>query len=343
MVRVLSFHAPWRCQHTGRCCTSNWPIPISTSEAARLDDGLRAGRLAPAPADAPAVESIAADSLLMGRRHGRCVFHDRHAAGGCRIQRALGHDALPMACRQFPRVSVRHPGGVSVTLSHYCPSARALLDDAGPVSITHGAPAFPVTGEYVGLTADPEVPPLLHPRVLLDWDAWWLIETRAVTLLTEQDWAGLTRLGIGVERLRGWSPGQSRLTDAVHGAFDMAGLSDAPAWRREATADDHIAAVLASIPDEWHAVAQEALAAPAQALPAREAGRFLAAHAFANWAAYNGRGLRTWYRAIETAAALLAQTGDPGAVDLLLRHLADPGALIARWDRLETRPVIPRP
>ena len=67
--------------------------------------------------------------------------------------------------------------------------------------------------------------------------------------------------------------------------------------------------------------------------------RFLAAHVFANWTAYLGEGLRAWYRAVDTAASVLAKTGDPGRTDLILRHLADSSALTARWNLAEASPL----
>ena len=57
-----------------------------------------------------------------------CVFYTGAPEGGCAWQSALGHDALPLACRQFPRIALLTPCGVSLTLSNYCPTARALLD-----------------------------------------------------------------------------------------------------------------------------------------------------------------------------------------------------------------------
>ena len=69
----------------------------------------------------------------------------RPASGRCRMHATLGHDALPLACRQFPRVTVEDPRGVSVTLSHYCPTAAGLLerDTAAPFTIVLDPPAFP--------------------------------------------------------------------------------------------------------------------------------------------------------------------------------------------------------
>jgi hypothetical protein len=51
------------------------------------------------------------------------------------------------------------------------------------------------------------------------------------------------------------------------------------------------------------------------------------AHAFANWTAHLGEGLRTWLRSIEVAHAMLVMGRSVGAADLLLRHLADPAAV----------------
>jgi len=105
----------------------------------------------------------------------------------------------------------------------------------------------------------------------------------------------------------------------------------------------HVADALAAVPEEWRPDAGRALATRAAALPDGEVGRFLAAHVFANWSAYTGRGLRTWYRSVEAAGCLVRLTNDPGMVDLVLRHLADSSALITRWSRAETSPVIRRP
>ncbi|MBP8273114.1 MAG: hypothetical protein KAY59_01715, partial [Acidobacteria bacterium] len=79
-VRCLSFHAAYRCGNSGICCTSGWPIPD--------DQG----------------------GLLPMTDRG-CAFHNA-AAHQCEIHALRGHDALPLACRQFPRVSILEPRGV---------------------------------------------------------------------------------------------------------------------------------------------------------------------------------------------------------------------------------------
>jgi hypothetical protein len=82
---------------------------------------------------------------------------------------------------------------------------------------------------------------------------------------------------------------------------------------------------------------------------------FLAAHAFGNWCAYHGMGLRTVVRSLWTALAvvrveaarLCASAKRPldeplllesmRGADLLLVHLADPKALAARLSEVEQR------
>ncbi|MDA1307693.1 MAG: hypothetical protein O2917_10575 [Acidobacteria bacterium] len=334
-VRVLSFHAGYACKHTGRCCASDWPIAVDADHAARLHDVLAVA----------GVEHHPEGVILLARDRGTCVFRDQHSAGGCRIQRSLGEAAVPLECRQFPRQSVSDPRGTSVTLSHYCPTARAQLEaDTGAVTIRTGAPGFPVSGEYVGLQANPDLPPLLHPRCVLDWIQWWAIEAAAVALVTAMPDTALPRLALAVESLRTWQPSSLPLRDAVHRAFDLAAVERLPPWvPSEALLTSHRADLQVAIPRAWQAQADTALSTRHPPLAGPTFGRFLAAHVFANWAAYTGHGLRTWYRSIEAAGCLVWRTGDPGAADLVLRHLADSSALIARWSLAERSPVIRRP
>jgi hypothetical protein len=56
---------------------------------------------------------------------GRCVFLE--ADRRCAVHRQLGPEALAAACRDFPRIVTLTPLGVSITLSHYCPTAAAML------------------------------------------------------------------------------------------------------------------------------------------------------------------------------------------------------------------------
>ena len=51
--------------------------------------------------------------------------------------------------------------------------------------------------------------------------------------------------------------------------------------------------------------------------------RFLAAHAFANWAIHLGTGLESWLVSVETACAFLQAGAGVRHADLVLRHLTD--------------------
>ncbi len=245
-----------------------------------------------------------------------CAFHDAEAHR-CGIQAAHGHEALPLACRQFPRISITDLRGVSVTLSHYCPTALDMLVtfDAD-VEIVDNAPAFPPGAEYVGLDARTSLPPALCPTVLMDWDSWWEWERLSVELcnLKETPRQILARLSIAVEAVRTWRPGQGELIYRVRHA---------------------------------HAVARTTLTNPTnptqpfeQNLPnlanlSNLTNVFLAAHVFANWTAHLGEGLRTWLRSIETVLFLLEVGWTMPEVDLWLRHYADPRLLARVWSKAE--------
>lgn len=236
---------------------------------------------------------------------------------------------------------MRDPRGVSVTLSHYCPTANDLLLSATePVAIVDNAPEFPAAAEYVGLSADSGLPPLLHSRMAMDWESWWLFEALSVALLSQVN-EPLSRLALAVEFAREWTVGSRPLPAHIHDAFTRA--RNATVSRSElsgARIAGRTADVLAAVSDDWQEIAADAISAPATGcVDDRVTRRFLTAHAFANWTAYQGEGLRTWFRSVETAAALLRHTADPGRADLLLRHLADSSALVARWNQAEQEPA----
>jgi len=332
-VRTLSIHSSYRCADSGACCTANWPIPIEADRLAAARAALASGRLAPAghvtapfesPADAP--DNAPA---LVATSGGACVFYDASAARHCRIQTALGHESLPLACRQFPRVSLHDPRGTSVTLSHYCPTAAALLTRPSVVNVDVDAPGFR-GGQFVGLDAGTGLPPLLKPDLLMDWESWWTWERKSLAMIDAT--AGppgvvLGRLGAVVESVRSWRPGDGPLIVAVERAFSAAASSPRPRPDQGTLLDG----VLDAIPVDW----QPAVLARDVTTPDEVARRFLAAHAFANWTAHLGGGLRSWLRSIETAAALLELGLGVRQTDLLLRHLAEPERLAEGWSEVE--------
>ena len=341
MIRCLSFHSQYRCRRSGACCTSNWPIPVEADRLARMQSAVAAGALRPAvestawmlaspdaPPDTPATLAIA---------HGRCVFFDADGDRACRIHAMLGHDALPLACRQFPRIAVHDPRGISVTLSHYCPTAMSLLSSGNPVAIVEHPAAFPEGADYEGLDASRALPPLLRDDMLMDWDAWWACEAASVRLLTTGDASIALRLGRlrhAVDHVHDWSPSQGPLRGRVERAFEAARRQDvlpftpdrqeiARRWRE----------IESAIPDDLRLSAPipTGLGAAVTATLPPHIDRFLAAHAFANWTAHLGDGLRAWLRSIEAAYVCLLVGLDIRQTDLALRHLASPSALAKTW------------
>ena len=123
-VRALSIHADYRCRHAGACCTSAWDIPVEPGTEERLRAGLPTGAVGLRPiAGLPHGARV----VLRTDSRGRCAFLEGGPAHHlCAVHREMGEEALPSACRHFPRVVTLSPLGVSVTLSHYCPTAAGM-------------------------------------------------------------------------------------------------------------------------------------------------------------------------------------------------------------------------
>jgi len=335
-VRCLSFHAEYRCHRTGACCTSSWPIPVEADRLARMRAALATGALRPLAGagscfETPPGAPLETPALLKIVDH-RCVFFDEANGRACRVHAALGHDSLPLACRQFPRLVVRDPRGVSIVLSHYCPTAAASLGRQAKVTVVESPRAFPTNAEYEGLDAREALPPLLCPDVLMDWDSWWMFEHLSVELLGNSEepvtWS-LARLARTVERIQTWRPGGEALGDWIRQAFgDQTHVDCWAPIGLESRREE----VTAAIPEGLRSRGALDGCGPPDVQTMRHV---LAAHAFANWTAHLGRGLRSWLRSIEAAYALLQSGYGVRHTDLLLRHLADPRALAERWSAAE--------
>ena len=134
-----------------------------------------------------------------------------------------------------------------------------------------------------------------------------------------------------VEYVRQWTPGDGVLIARVREAFADAaqgagGLRHRSHWRR-----------LRHSPLTPYRTTSSPWRRPATYWN-READvtrGFLAAHAFANWTAHLGDGLRSWLRTIEIAGGLLETGVGVRRADLILRHLAAPDALAEIASRAE--------
>jgi len=250
-----------------------------------------------------------------------CRHFDAHPTGGCTIHRASGHAAIPRACQQFPRVVTQSPLGSSVTLSAFCPTAASLLFDEGPFHITTRAD----DRSLEGLDAREVLPPLLRPGMLMDWESVARWEELAVATLSDHrddvDRA-LEVIETASERVCAtWTPGGESLSAALSSAFDRvreSGVSSAAPLkdrRRDRSLARPRPGDAGDMPDSI-STRSTALA------------RYLAAHAFACWPMYDGRGIRgalDWLVKVRTA---LEEERRPGVdlkaafrqADLRLRH-----------------------
>jgi hypothetical protein len=303
---------------------------------------------------------------------GRCVFFDRDGGRLCAIHQHAGAGALPSACRHFPRKILRDGRGTFISLSHVCPTAAALLLAHVPLQVVEAHPPLRLQEPVEGLDATDALPPLVRPGVLCDLDGYGAWEQACVSTFARADLgyqSALDLVAAATEDVRGWRPGSGALSDRVRAAFRVA--------RADHGADPHA-----------HARALETLVELAEGRVADDATRayrlhadprvektwreqiapgferfdaamknYLAARVFANWIAYEGRGLRSIVEWLRTCAALVRHnlvtrvldSHAPGALvaddadfveavraaDLFLLHAADTQAFAGRFARRE--------
>jgi len=369
-VFALRIHADYRCRQSGACCTSDWDVPVEVPLYRTLEDALATGRIAPAaePADADPVlitgPDLPEDAAAMVARtsSGDCVFYHR-SSGLCVIHRDLGEARMPATCRYFPRLALRDARGTFISLTHYCPTAAAMLfrEDV-PVAIVEAPPAFP-PAEYEGLVIAPDDwPPLLRPRMLMDVDAYAAWERHMVARCADEALSPegvIATLERDARLLRAYRPGDGSLSRAV--ARVPVNVIDADPPPTLATSLDRHREAIGAVPEELKPEPDEEGLAPAYlehvlrpwSRWGRPLRRYLATKAFASWTAYQGRGVLTIVRGLDAALALARveaarQCRDAGRAldadllreafrqaDFILNHLAVGEDLAAAWSRVE--------
>jgi Fe-S-cluster containining protein len=249
----LNFHVNYACRHSGACCSAGWPIPVERDRVPQIQ---QVSHFADWLVPASGAPGDVAGTLALGPG-GHCVFHGNR---GCGV-----YSMRPASCAHFPYVCLIDQRGVHVTLSHYCPTAAAMLfDHDRPIEIVEG-PA-PPTGLDIpeGLDAREALPPLASPNLdiprhlrhlrLMSFDEFSAWEQHAVKTVS-------AHMAPHVE----WPEAPETLEDSCVRFV-------APAW------------------------------------PAFEPviARYLAAKAFASWAAYlNDDGTAAVLRGVESARAVL--------------------------------------
>jgi Fe-S-cluster containining protein len=205
----LNFHLPYRCRHSGACCTAGWPIPIEPERAIFLGGGT----------------TLPQDSA------GACIFHK----GRCTV-----YEHRPMSCVHFPYVCLIDQRGVHVTLSHYCPTAASLLfEHHGPIEIVEGPP--PIAGLEIpeGLDARESLPPLRAPEVLMSYEEfskWERDELKALAALAgDSEFAPVIERFLAAKLFASWAAyqgdGITSIRTAVAGAHRTLGAEIEKACR----------------------------------------------------------------------------------------------------------------
>lgn len=302
VATCLSFHATYRCQHAGACCEAAWEIEVD----APIVDAVSLGRLKPIHVSASPFRHTTDDGgrpFVAPARTDEGTCSLRHEQR-CSLQRAGGEAMLPTACRHFPRVYRREPHGDRLTLSHFCPTAAALLLDPSEISIVPAHAPLALQNAAEGLNATTTLPPLLRPGMLMDhpgYDRWeaLVIEAFARAGTIEEAFARITA---ATERIRRWHPADGELEAAVRLGFDGVAppidcerLSRGFEVLRAVTGEHPLLESPADFPSAWRSLrdTHEAMLD----VPLR---KYLAACTFANWIAYRGQGLRSiveWLRA----------------------------------------------
>ena len=312
--RCLSFHAGYQCRHSGVCCRAGWDLPFEPQERDTAERLRLVG--------SGAFRDGGDVSFASRRDDGACVFLEdtKGSAAMCGIHRVAGHEVLPVACRMFPRVALRDTRGWTITLSHFCPTAAALLfENDNPVAVVEPSASVTDIGPLDGLDATNAIPPLLRDGVLMDLESFSEWESQAIRVLTapgDTPESGLVRLETITDELVRWTPGRTELIDAVGAAFQTS--SDEGAGSPESR-------------------------------ESRAVKRWLAAHLFGNWIAYQGRGLRTIVRYVRACLdAFTVEVARDGNVleairrsDFLIVHESDSQQLATSIDALMRRERIP--
>lgn len=345
----LNLHAGYRCRHSGACCTAGWTIPIEAPAFERVRVYLGDARSALNFRTGEELPEGAA-AMLRVRADGGCVFFESDNGRLCAIHRELGPDALPSACRQFPRVVVHDALGMRVSLSHFCPSAAALLQSRSQPAIVSAPPNVDLGGALDGLDARDALPPLLRPGMLMDLDAYAAWESRALDVLARGDVnapRAIATIAAATRALDGWG------ADDVARAFDrdpvLVDDDDADTDRQcVALAQSSVPRGLVA-PTVAHDVSSNRTSSRVLDDFDHVVRNYLAARLFGNWIAYHGLGLEAIVEYVRVCLAVLRMevarhsacwsgstpwqsVVEPAvrSTDLLLVHLADAKELARR-------------
>jgi Fe-S-cluster containining protein len=267
----LNFHAGYACRDSGMCCSSGWPIPVESTRVAAIESaiGRDAIPLRVVPwlvPEANSPEDVAGTLAL--RENGHCVFFEA-GKPGCSI-----HAIKPAGCVHFPFVCLIDQRGAHVTLSHFCPTAAAMLFEHNePIAIVEG-PA-PIAGDLEGLDARESLPPVFSKGT----------DTDPPRLMTFEELSSWERYQVEHAQLNELGSDDLALFNQARAAV--------PAPWTWPDAPDHLA-------DTWYS-----LVAPGWFKFEDALTRYGAAKVFASWSLYLGNGVEAAGHTARMAAAVL--------------------------------------
>jgi hypothetical protein len=284
----------------------DWHIPVE-AELVRLVETRGIGSAA-----RPRFLSTAGGTTVVGRHpDGACVFFDRGGDRLCAIHVVAGADAMPDPCRHFPRLVLHDDRGTFIALSHFCPTAAWMLLDPRSAEVVEAPPSLHLR-DLKGFEARSVLPPLLKPGLLTDLHGYGAWESAALATLARRDVTHERALGIitgATKRARGWCPNAGALNAWILESFDL--HAGAPLEPFEPGLQKRRAGVLQSMSGtrfpSYSTDDEEAWAAGRTVLAPfdRAVANYLAAHLFANRAAYEGEGLLTIVEWLRTCLAVL--------------------------------------
>ncbi|MEQ1759767.1 MAG: hypothetical protein ABL986_15735 [Vicinamibacterales bacterium] len=335
----------------------------------RLEDALHRGRVVPAASAHDGASTLIvgddlpedAAAMVARTETGHCVFYHR-PSGLCVVHRDLGHESLPLTCRHFPRLAVRDGRGTSISLTHYCPTAAAMLFQKVPIRIVADPAAFP-PADYEGLVVDADAwPPLLKPTMLMDLASYAAWEAHMVRRCAVDDSSPedvIATLARDAVSLLDFDPARESLLERVEGLSTASMSAAGPASLSGSLA--HHAVAMRAVPDELKPEPDEdgleaayaRFVQPVWREWSSPLKRYLAAKAFANWTAYQGTGILAIVCGLDAALALVRveaarQCRDSGraldeeqlcqairGADFILNHLAVGEDLAEAWSSSE--------
>ena len=126
-ARTPAVLATYACGRSLACCARPWKVTLQEGESTAI--GMRLAQAASAEVTAAAWHASLVShppTAALRQPDGTCEWLDTREPA-CKVQRAAGFAALPVACQNFPRSVVATPDGIEIAWTLACPTAAALV------------------------------------------------------------------------------------------------------------------------------------------------------------------------------------------------------------------------